>query len=460
MKLLLIILVLLAPLNALTPEQAKLVESAAQTAENLGDKPSADMIRDLAKQGKVSFGSTPGNCNAACDMSTGQVTINSSCAAALTRSPSVVQLVDLTSSLVHEGTHAGQSWWTWGCSEQGYNNFKWLGFGHRAEAEAWGATLGSMAKWISNTKSQLDATTDPAMRARLATQLKAVCDTFTPTYNDWNSHDYGTLTWYDASGTKLSPADVQQHIRDLTAEANQVLSEDGPEIEKGTSGADDEDRPGFYNPASVPSSGPGPTSCPGDCPPRLFSPRPSWMPWVLAPQPIELRPDDRLPGRDELEFSARWTGQLELTFHNHARRALTIEVLPGLPFVAAGGGLALCPDRQELTLAPGQRQSVQIEALSLGELAQGESLQLSTNPAHYPTSRVVIAAWHLTGQGKLTCPRPLVTRWALACEPGGVLSLLTSKRAQAEKEARGLGAEPRALWTDVEAVLAQAQAIR
>lgn len=451
-------LALLVPGGALTPEQAKLVESAAKTAESLGDKPSADMIRDLATKGKISFGSTPGNCNASCEMSTGQVTINSNCAAALTKSPSVGSMVDLTSSLVHEGTHAGQSWWTWGCSEQAYNNLKWLGFGHRAEAEAWGSTLGSMARWISFTKSQLDATSDPSRRAELATQLKAVCETFTPTYNDWSSHDYGTMTWYDAAGNKLTPAQVQQHVRDLTAEANQVLSSSEPEIERGTSGAEDDDRPGFYNPASVPSSGPGPSSCPGNCPPpRLFNPRPSWLPWALASQPIELAAADRLPGRDELAYSARWTGagQLELTFENRAQRVLAIEILPGLPFVSPAGAVALCPQLQELSLAPGQRQVVLVTALVRGELRPDEALALSTDPELYPASRVVIAAWHLAREGRLTCDRLLVARWALEAAPGGLLGLLTGKRLQAESEARAQGAEPRALWADVEAVLSQ-----
>jgi hypothetical protein len=185
---------------------------------------------------------------------------------------------------------------------------------------------------------------------------------------------------------------------------------------------------------------------------------------LLSPRvaPVEL-----LPGRYELSFSAGMTGPalLEVTLSNVGQRSLPIHIQPGLPFSGLQGTVAVSLEDLELRLAVGETKKVSVRVLCSGQVPLTTDLPLSTDRAFRPVGRLAYAAWLLDSQGKLRSNRELAARWALEA-PAGPLGLLTSRRKVAESEAQALcdpsqkATAARALWDDVQAIVARVREIR
>ena len=177
-----------------TPAQKQAIEAAARHLERFGDKSAATALRADFQSGKVRFGPTPDNSNAACDMSTGNITVN----------PNVVELVEtpgqqfhnlsnLAASLKHEYRHSSQSGWTW---TKSVAQSQTVG-GHPCEREAWSEAFNSYADWVNQLQKRMrDTGLSAEQREKAAVECADLAHSFQTYRNDFVSQQnrFGALT--------------------------------------------------------------------------------------------------------------------------------------------------------------------------------------------------------------------------------------------------------------------------
>lgn len=201
-----------------TSAQRQAIESAARHFERFGDRAAATALRTDFQAGRVRFGPTPDNSNAACDMDTGNITVN----------PNVVELVqtpgqqfhnlsNLAASLKHEYRHSVQSGWTWSAS---VTQSQTVG-GHPCEREAWSEAFNSYANWVDQLQRRMrDMGLSAAQREKAAAECADLAQSFETYRNDYASQQnrFGVLTlqW---QGLPASLDEVTEAMRKFRSEA-------------------------------------------------------------------------------------------------------------------------------------------------------------------------------------------------------------------------------------------------
>lgn len=163
--------------------QDKVIGEIVSFFENeMKNKDAAKKIKDWYKEGKIVFGPTD---IGIAHYHGGKITIREDFVDSMVdKKDGTVKfgdIISLSSSLVHEFTHADQSWIYWGRSE----NTNWLFGYHPAELDAYAAAWGAIQGWISTAKSQLDAMPKGATacdKAPQAAKVQQLCGAFVNYY--------------------------------------------------------------------------------------------------------------------------------------------------------------------------------------------------------------------------------------------------------------------------------------
>ena len=226
-----ILLALSLPLRAqdLTSEQTKAVQKVITFYTQMGDQETAKRLQDGLKDGTVKFGPTPGNANAACDMSSKKININPASVEGVNSASleSWRATANLAATISHEIVHKDQDPWAW----RGSVWKEMAGYGNACEQQAWGGTMQKMVGWIRQVQGELGSKQNRSAReqAEVAQRLQMLCQATTVLRNDYVAErgNIGDLRLTDSVGIPMSLEELMSQVAAIEKQAKDVIGNAG-----------------------------------------------------------------------------------------------------------------------------------------------------------------------------------------------------------------------------------------